>query len=468
MSTNPSHNALAVERRGIEYVDEQQRHGNPINQFSIRFSPVIYLAAIVLGGVAIPMGLGLAGSITAIVLGNLLGAACTSACAVMGPRLGLPQIPMGRSAFGYRGNYLPAVLSSLLYIGYFTVGTILGSKSLADLFKLPYIPVAVGVAVISVLIAIFGYNLLHAFGRWVTRVSIVVLIVVSILLAIHGPGAAAAALLSGTEYWLVWLLEFTIVFSYTMSWAPYASDYSRYLPRATSRRKIFGYSFAGLFLSTTWMMALGAVLTTLGVHGGVLEAFSVALPTPILMITLFTLGIAAIPHNAVNLYSGAMASLTWGLPLKRGATVVISGAIGAVLAIFLGGPNFQSNFNAFLFLVAYYVTPWLAIICADFYWIHRGGRDYPPAPAFEQPDGPLAGIRWPGMAAFLVGILVSVPFMATDLFTGPIGRALNGADLSYFVSFLVAGGIYIVMSRFAPSANRATTPAQEVEPGLPT
>ena len=74
----------------------------------------------------------------------------------------------------------------------------------------------------------------------------------------------------------------------------------------------------------------------------------------------------------------------------------------------------------------------------------------------------------PFWKAFLVGILVSVPFMATDLFAGPIGRALNGADLSYFVSFLVAGGIYIVMSRFAPSANRASTPAQEVEPGLPT
>ncbi|WP_028921987.1 purine-cytosine permease family protein [Pseudonocardia acaciae] len=460
MSINPSRSALTVERRGIEYIDEQQRHGNPRNQFSIRFSPVIYLAAIVLGGAAVPMGLGLTGSLTAIVLGNLLGAICTAACAVMGPRLGLPQIPMGRAAFGYKGNHLPAALSSLLYIGYFTVGTILGSKSLADLFKLPYIPVAIGVAIVSVLIAIFGYNLLHAFGRWVTRVSIVVLIVVSVMLVAHGPGAGADARLSGTDYWLAWLLEFTIVFSYTMSWAPYASDYSRYLPRDTGRGKIFGYAFAGLFLATTWMMALGAVLTTLGLHGGVLEAFAVALPGPILAVTLFVLGIAAIPHNSVNLYSGAMASLTWGLPLKRSVTVAVSGAIGALLAIFLGGPNFQSNFNAFLFLVAYYVTPWLAIICADFFWVHRGGRDYPPAIAFQEPRGPLAGVRWPGMAAFLIGIAVSVPFMATDLFTGPIGRALNGADLSYFVSFLVAGGLYIGLSRMTAGAG-APTPAYD-------
>lgn len=450
MSTNPNNsteNALAVERHGIEYIDEGQRHGDPRNQFSIRFSPVIYLAAIVLGGSAVPMGLGLSGSLTAILLGNLLGAICTAACAVMGPRLGLPQIPMGRSAFGYRGNHLPAALSSLLYLGYFTLGTILGAKSLAELFKLPFVPVMIGVVLASVLIAIFGYNLLHAFGRWVTRVSIVVLIVVSVLLVMPGPGAGAAARLDGTEYWLVWLLEFTIVFSYTMSWAPYASDYSRYLPRDTSRGKIFGYAFAGLFLSTTWMMALGAVLTTLGSQGGVIGAFELALPGPVLAVTLFTLGIAAIPHNSVNLYSGAMASLTWGFPLNRSATVALSGVLGAVLAVLFGGPAFEDAFHAFLFLVAYYVTPWLAIVCADYFWVHRGGRGYPPAAEFGRPDGQLGGIRWPGMAAFLLGILVSVPFMATDLFTGPIGRALNGADLSYFVSFLVAGGVYILAAR---------------------
>lgn len=455
---------LAVEPHGIDHIEEDQRHGNPRNQFSIRFSPVIYLAPIFLGGASIP-SIGLWGSITAILLGNLLGSICTSGCAVMGPRLGIPQLLMGRSAFGYHGNYVPALLSMLLYVGYFTVGTILGAKSLADLLGLPYVPVVLAVGVISTLIAIFGYNLLHAFGRWITRVSLVVLVVVSVFLVFHGVGAGAQPELSGTEYGLAWLLEFTVVFSYTMSWAPYASDYSRYLARDTRRAKVYWWSFAGLFLATSWMMILGAVLTTVSVDGGVLAAFEIVLPAAVLKIVLLTLGIAAIPHNSVNLYSGGLATLTWDLPLRRWITVIIGGTIGTVLAIFLGGPDFQDNFNAFLFLVSYYVMPWLAIVFVDYYWNHRGGRDYPPADAFYRKDGPLGGIRWPGLASFLVGIAMSVPFMATDLFTGPIGHALNGADLSYFVSFAVAGGLYLLTGRKGSSAGTTTlSPATSGQP----
>jgi nucleobase:cation symporter-1, NCS1 family len=443
-------NDFAIEPHGIEHIPEDQRHGSPANQFTIRFAPVVYLAAIVLGGVSIPLGLGLTGTVTAILAGNILGAIATAACATMGPRLGMPQIIMGRAAFGYRGNYAPAVLTSFLYIGYYTVGTVLGSKALADLVGLPYVPVAIAVAVLSIVIATYGYNLLHFFGRWITRISIVVLLVVSVYLIAHGAGDGAHGRLSGSDYWLVWLLEFTIVFSYTMSWAPYASDYSRYLPVRTSRRKIFWWAFAGLFTSTTWMMVLGAALTTVSVKGGALDAFDVVLPVVMLKIVLTTLGLSAIPHNSVNLYSFALSSLSWDLPMRRTVAAVGGGVVGCVLAVaFGGGDDFQKYFDQFLFLISYYIMPWLAIVCVDFFAKHRGGHGYPPADAFYRTDGVLGGIKWPGLVAWVVGIAVSVPFMATDLFTGPIGHALDGADLSYFVSFLVAALIYYGASRRA-------------------
>ena len=44
--------------------------------------------------------------------------------------------------------------------------------------------------------------------------------------------------------------------------APYVSDYSRYLPRRTSRWKIIGYVFAGSALSAIWLIALGGWLAT--------------------------------------------------------------------------------------------------------------------------------------------------------------------------------------------------------------
>lgn len=449
--TATQNTSLTVEKHGIDHIPEDQRHGGPGNQFTIRFAPVVYLAAIVLGGVSIPLGLGLAGTVSAIVIGNILGSIATASCAVMGPRLGMPQILMGRAAYGYRGNYIPAVLTSLLYIGYYTVGTVLGSKALASLFHLPFIPVVIVVAALSILIATYGYNLLHFLGRWITRLSIVVLIVVSFVMIFHGAGPTATGHLSGTKYWLVWLVEFTVVFSYTMSWAPYASDYSRYLPVATSRKKIFGFAFGGLFAATTWMMTLGAALATVGSKGDVIGALGVVLPVALLKIVLITLGLSAIPHNSVNLYSFALSSLTWDMPLRRTVTVVSAGVVGCVLAaVFGGGPNFQNYFNDFLFLITYYVMPWLAILCLDFFWKHRGGSDYPDPEAFYRSDGVLGGVKWRGLLSFVLGIVVSIPFMATNLYTGPIGHALDGADISYFVSFAVALIAYAITARPVP------------------
>src|SRR3954447_19486216 len=121
-SENPGR-TLALERRGIAHVPTDRRYGKPRNQFTVRFAPVIYLAGIYLGASGGPLGLGFTGSVTAIVLANILGSIVTGLCAVMGPRLGMPQLPMGRAPFGYYGNFLPAILSLLIFIGYYSVGT---------------------------------------------------------------------------------------------------------------------------------------------------------------------------------------------------------------------------------------------------------------------------------------------------------------------------------------------------------
>ena len=70
---------------------------------------------------------------------------------------------------------------------------------------------------------------------------------------------------------------------------------------------------------------------------------------------------------------------------------------------------------------------------------------------FYTPTGAFGRFNVAGLVALLVGVLVSVPFMANDFYTGPIGASLDGADLSYFVSGIVAAVIYLAMRRtFAP------------------
>lgn len=443
---------LALERHGIAHVPTSRRYGSPRNQFTVRFAPVIYLAGIFLGASGGPLGLGFTGSVTAIVLANILGSIITGACAVMGPRLGMPQLPMGRAPFGYYGNFLPALLSLLIFIGYYSVGTVLGAKSLADLFNTPYAPTVVVVAVLSIVIGIFGYRILHTMGKIITNVSIVVLTVVSVALLFHGGGPGTEATATGSDFWLAWFVLFTAVFGYTASWAPYASDYSRYLPEDSRPKSVFTAATLGLFTSCTWMMCLGAGLITLAPDGDVLDTFSVAMPDWLRYVVLLTLGLSAIPHNSVNLYSGAMATLTCDVKLPQWVTVTIAGVIGMFIALVFGGDQFQANFLLFLHVVSYYITPWVAVLLVDYFVVQRAGRNSLPFENFYTPTGAFGRLNVAGVAAMIVGVIISVPFMATDFFTGPVGSLLGGADLSYFVSGIVAAVLYLfARRRFAPT-----------------
>src|SRR5205823_9738437 len=90
----------------------------------------------------------------------------------------------------------------------------------------------------------------------------------------------------------------------------------------------------------------------------------------------------------------------------------------------------------------YWIGPWLAIIFVDFF-LHPGQA--------RRPDGlPTSfrrAIEWPGMVAFLVGLAVSIPFMNSSLYTGPVANLLHGADIAYYVGMLVAGVLYYALRR---------------------
>jgi NCS1 family nucleobase:cation symporter-1 len=192
---------------------------------------------------------------------------------------------------------------------------------------------------------------------------------------------------------------------------------------------------------------LGAGLITLAPKGDVLDTFEMALPDWLRYVVLFVLGISAIPHNSVNLYSGAMATLTCNLKLPQWVTVTIGGLIGLVIALAFGGSSFMSNFMLFLTVISYYITPWLAVLLVDYFISRKSGRDYPPVENFYTPRGVFGRFGVPGLTALIVGIIVSIPFMGNGFYTGPIAHALHGADFSYFVGAAVAAVIYGIWSK---------------------
>ena len=54
---------------------------------------------------------------------------------------------------------------------------------------------------------------------------------------------------------------------------------------------------------------------------------------------------------------------------------------------------------------------------------------------------------WRGLTAYLVGFLAMIPFLSLSFYTGPVTSAIGGADISFEVGLIVAGGLYLWLSR---------------------
>jgi purine-cytosine permease-like protein len=55
--------------------------------------------------------------------------------------------------------------------------------------------------------------------------------------------------------------------------------------------------------------------------------------------------------------------------------------------------------------------------------------------------------NWRGLTAYAVGFGVMIPFFSSGLYTGPVARALGGADIAMLVGLPVAAGVYLILCR---------------------
>ncbi len=448
---------LEVEPTGIETISEAQRHGKPRHLFGVWFSANAEIATWMVGlEIAAFYGTGLRSAAIGIALGNLAGFAVLGVLATMGPRYGVPQMVAARLAFGRFGNIAPATLSFLAGVGWFAINSVFGAYALQTLAGLPYFVALAVMLALQIVLAVYGYNLIHLFER----VSAVLLALGFLVLAAvtfeharwesafnaHAPqatGGSSAAFVFATA----------LAFSYALGWVPCASDYSRYLPRNTHARSVWWYSFLGCVLPCIALEIMGAA----AVSAAPRVDFTTALPTQavtallgagwVAKLVLVAVVLGTLTANCMNLYSGALAALVaFNVKVKRALAALAVGVIGALLASGGGKPaQMAIAYTNFLLLLSYWASPWAGVVLAD--WWMRGNENADPQ---RVP-------RWRnGVIAWLVGLVASVPFWDQAWFAGPIARANPQlGDLSYYVGFLCAAAATVILRRRVAPVLRA-------------
>ena len=422
-----------------------------------------------LGALGIVLKLGLWETIAVIVLGNLVGCAIFGAFTVMGHKTGVNQMVLSRSAFGRRGAYLPSALMFLMTLGWIGVNTyfpvkiavaILGQFGLGDTWLTNFLVVTV-VMVIQVLIGIYGFYAIRTFEKYTVPVTVLIMALMSVL-AWTRPGVVNWGLTStlppAAHFAMLTLLMTAIGVGWGISWVTWASDYSRFVPRQVPSSSVFWYSYVGMFVPSVWLAILGATIasTTLDTDPARMVSAVFGGLTSLLVLLLVLHGPVA--TNILNVYSAALAALSMGLRLSRTAVALVAGIVGYLVTIyFISQPSFAKAFDNWMVSLLLWMSPWAGVVMADFFIVRRRRIDV--AELYREPERSSYGdVNWGAIVAFVVGLVAgwSVEDGLVPALQGPIStRLLAGADLSWLVGIVVAGGLYLALGRRTEPARLA-------------
>lgn len=435
MSRAYEEKVLEVEPFGIEPIPKEERHGRPRQLFTLWFASNLNVVTWFTGFLGVEFGLSLKYAVLAIVVGNLLGGIFLALASAVGPRLGQPLVPGSRRAFGRAGVIGLSFLNFLNNIGWLAVNLVLAVMALQRIVpSLSYHPALLILTAATVLIAVFGYNFIHAFAHWMSIVMGILFLAMTAVSINSLPRLlnGTAGTPGGFDIW-TFILAVAVTFSYQISYCPIGSDYSRYLPEDTSPAKAWLATYLGCVSVCIWLEVLGALTAALGMHTGPMDFFA-KLMGVFTVPALIAVILSIMPINAIAVYSGGLAALAMGIPMKRWVSALVTAGIGALLISF-GSGHLAETYKNFLLLLSYWIAPWLGVVLCDFFFNKQQG-------------GERAGSGWEGSISFLCGVAVSVPFMSSVLYTGPIARNyLGGADISYFLSMVISAVVYLVFIR---------------------
>jgi len=461
--------SATIEVQHVHAIPASERHGKARDLFPVWFSANLNVGNAFFGALAVVLGNNLFWAIVAVVLGNLAGAVFMALHSAQGAKLGVPQLIQSRGQFGFYGALLPVLLAAFLYLGFFATTAVIGGQALTAAAPGVGLDLSIViVAVLSLVLSLIGYRAIHVAARWAMWPLAIAVVVVTIASLVHGGLAFTVADFQAGPF----LTAFGLVATFLLTYAPYVSDYSRYLPVDTKPSDTFTWTFWGAFLGTTWTMVLGVFLgiqfdandmmASIGklFGGGWIAAI-------VLLITAVAVG----GNNALNLYGGMLNLITAGtsfakIKTSRAVRIVMlmpTFVIGLVIAIFASA-QFSANVSIFLSFLLLGFVPWGAVNLIDYYWVRKGDYD---VQEFFNPRGvyfhdsatwTFGGVSWKAIISYVVGVAVALPFVNNGLLHGAASSLFGNADLSWIPGLIVTGAVYLILT--VPNRRRAASPAE--------
>ncbi len=401
-----------------------------------------------LGGALVFMGLDFWWACAAIVLGVVIGLVLVGFHAIQGPRLGVPQMIQSRGQFGFYGAVLVFAASIVLDFGFLAAQLVIQADALNLLVGSVSIPAWIAILALPVIVlTIYGYDWIHRWQRWMTVLlgGTFVIVFVQAIMSGSPVGQAAGTHAPSFKLFLGGTGLFVIAI---VSWAPYVSDYSRYLPETVSRARTFWAVVLGCAIPQILCAVLGAYLS--GLLPRVTDTVA-AIRDVSGGWALVVMAVSMIGSDVANSYTGMLALASIVSCVKDVRNSVAMRVIGSVVLIatgticaLLGYRQFVANLGNFLNVLLFVFIPWSAINLTDYYLVKHGEYD---VASFFTPAGRYGGYLWRGLIAYLLAIAIQIPFIDQAFYTGPLVGPLGGIDISWVVGGVAGFAFYLIALR---------------------
>ncbi|MFJ9371355.1 purine-cytosine permease family protein [Nocardia sp. NPDC101769] len=477
------HPAWEVESRGLEWVADDERRGSPRGLFWPWAAPNINVIIVTFGMYVAALGLGWLSATVAAAIGVVLSFLLVGLASLAGQQGGAPTMVTSRAAFGYHGNKVPAVLSYLALVGWETVGAVLSAlaaKTVAlrlnpDVNPTPIMVVTfVTVIVGSTVVGAYGLHVILRVQKWLTLVFTAL---TGVYLVLTLPRISFSAI--GHFSWGAFAgsVAFTATL-FGLGWVNCAADYSRYLPRAASRRGVVGWTAFGgsappvVLLMFGILLAAGDPAVADAAVTNPVGALAAHLPTWFLVPYVTFAVLSFVSASIMDLYSSGLVLLTMGIRLPRRAAVLIDAGLVTVAGGYVAfvAPGFFAPFQAFLTVIGVPMAAWTGIFLVDL-WQRRGhGYD---RVALYSSAGAYGRINVVGVGTMVVATALGLGLVVSEdphigpllgyLFT-PAARhgSLGASNLGVFVALGLAALIYAIAHRVTgPGRGRIPTRNQD-------
>ena len=379
-----------------------------------------------------------------------------------------------RAQFGSLGAAATVLIIAFVnYLAYNTMDAILVSDAVNALTGLSVGSGYVLAAAIAAGIALFGYDMIHKVNRILVAPSLCVMVVLTVGVFTHRD-ASLALLNPGPFDVAAFTTAFVITAGFQLGWAPYVSDYSRYLPADTSSRKLFWWTYIPSASSAIWVFVIGALAqvetgaqTPVAAFIGAGDAFHPGAGRVVLCGLLITLLVVM----AINQYGGSLTMLSIAdsfAPIestrKNRAVAIFAMALMVwAIAHTVGASRFNEFYGLALVYLAYAFTPWTAINLTDYFIVRRG--NYAVHDLLDPGGGIYGRWNWRGIVVYGLTLVIMAPFMVTSQFIGLLAQQINNIDLSLPVGLVAGTLLYLAASKVRRSgANPAPEACRRPEP----